>query len=153
MSYFARIWTRVEIVDGDGRLVAPPVGNRLTDAARTVALAGKELTTFRVSVADDYAKVTLWQNGDGGLDDFDLLVVESDADVVLELVHDRAGTPKYTTFTVTADIPFVLTSDDVAAALLASGSATSMDQVDEISVKRNAADAAGNANVQLHLAT
>lgn len=153
MSYTARIWQRVEFLNANGVPIAPPIGMRLDEAPRVLALAGEESFVANAVVADDYGKVTLWNDGDGGLADFDLLVFYSDKAVLLELVIDRAGTPTYSTIGVSAKYPLILTSDDCVNAVLTDGSATSMDQIDSIRVKNNVANGVGDANVQLILAT
>jgi len=153
MSYLARIWSRVEIVDGDGVAIVQPTGQRLGELPRAITLAGEETYANRLVVADNYTRVVVWQDGDGGVADFDLLIVLSDVNVLLELTIDRAGTPLYAVVEVKANIPYLLSSDDMVAAVLTNGSATTMDQIDQIAIKNNVADDAGDANVTIILAT
>ncbi len=139
------------------------LGGELKEAgSRTVA---KEITVdgqvyeVRAVVADNYLDEILWTSGDGNIDNFDFLWIESDKNVFVELRNTQA-TDEFLLFEVKANIPFVLASDDVAgyqtatrfddAALI---EATDFDQVDRITVQNNVADAAGDANVRMILIT
>ncbi len=123
--------------------------------------ATEEVFEVRTVVADNYVRQVLWQDGDGGVDDFDVAIIETDADILIELAADRAGTPKYQIIELKVDATIgsgrlFLVSDDTnttANTVLASGSATTVDQIDQIAVKNNVADDAGDANVRLILLT
>ena len=114
----------------------------------------------RTVVEDNYAAEVLWTTGDGNLDTFELLWFTSDADVLLEL-RNTAATDEFALIEVKANVPFVLNSDDMRATASGttvigdgsgSGTITTLKQVDQITVQRNVADAAGDATVHLVLA-
>lgn len=147
----ASIKTFVEVT-GVGETVV--VGSDVT--SQDVTLTG-EMYQARAVVADDYGTVTLWQTGDGGVDTFDLLILETDADVFVELRNDQS-TDEFLLLFVPANHPLVLVSDDVGAvqttgridgADLVDG--TDYGQVDQIVVQRDVADDVGDANVRLLL--
>lgn len=149
MAGTARLWGPwTEVTSNNGRVRG--YGSKMTDAPKSISLSQEAYHTT-ATVADNYTKVTLWQNGDGGLDTFDVLLFESDADVLLELVEDRTGSPLYSTINVTANNPVRLTADDIVNVASSSGGATTTDVIDEISVQRNVADGVGDANVELVL--
>jgi len=112
----------------------------------------------RAQCDDDYLDEVLWTTGDGNFDEFELLWFVSDADVFLELRNTQA-TDEFAVIEVKADVPLILTSDDIGAH--DSGAtrfddaeqieATDFDQCDQITVQRNVADAAGDATVHLVL--
>lgn len=111
----------------------------------------------RALVADDYIDEVLWQTGDGDLDTFELLWFESDADVFIELRNTQA-TDEFILLEVKANVPLILTSDDIAGFDTATRfddavlvEATDFDQCDQVTVQRNVADAAGDATVHLVL--
>lgn len=111
----------------------------------------------RAIVADDYGVEKLWGTGDGNLDNFELLWFLSDVDVFLELRSDMAA-DEFILIEVKADVPLILTSDDMAGHDTASRldgavlvEATDYAQVDQITVGNDAADAAGDAKVHLVL--
>lgn len=111
----------------------------------------------RAIVADDYIDEVLWTTGDGNLDTFELLWFLSDADVFIELRNTQA-TDEFILLEVKANVPLILTSDDIAGYDTATRfddavlvEATDFDQCDQITVQRNAADAAGDATVHLVL--
>ncbi len=133
------------IVNGELRVG----GSRVSSADLSVAGEVYEATTI---VADDYNLETVWVAGDGGLDDFDFLWVEATEDVLLQLIHDKDGTPKYQVHEVKAGVPFILSGDDVQNTEAADDTEqSSLDQIDQIDVHRNAADDAGDATVRLVL--
>jgi hypothetical protein len=110
-----------------------PVAGDRYDVAKSVAN----------SSGDNYNSQTLWQSGDGGLTSFDFLWFKSDADVLLELRNDNA-TDQFAVVEVKAGVPFMLGgkgllgNDDATSPLGADGSATSTDDIDQITVKNNA---------------
>ena len=127
-------------------------------AAEEISVDG-HVFEVRTQIDDNYLDEVLWTTGDGAVDDFDFLWFESDADVFLELRNTRSP-DEFLLFEVSADIPFMLSSDDVGAydtttriddAQLVE--ATDFDQVDQITVQNNVADAAGDATVRLVLIT
>lgn len=149
MAGVARLWGPwTEVTSNNGRVRG--YGNKMTEAPKTIALTEETYHTTAV-VTDNYTKVTLWQNGDGGMSTFDILLFSSDQDVLLELVEDRAGTPLYSTINVTANNPIRLTADDIVNVVSTDGAQTTTDVIDEISVQRNAADSTADANVELVL--
>lgn len=152
MAYEVRIKTWVEVVNtATGKAVTEPIGTRWDEAAKTISAAGNELYRVTATVADNYTRITLWENGDGGLDDFDALVFISDKAVLLELVEDRAGTPLYSAFSIAANIPFVLSTDDIMNVVAVNESVSTTDTIDGIYCQNNVADAAGDASVTLLL--
>lgn len=110
----------------------------------------------RMTVEDDYQEETLWETGDGGLTTFDVCVIESDEDVLVEFRDDNA-TDAFAVITVAGGIPFVLAADDLiaddsgASPLSGDGSDDTPDTIDRIVVKRNVADDEGDAIVSLLL--
>lgn len=147
MSATVKIYSYLA-VDLGGELLE--IGSRET--AEEIDIAGSKYEVI-TTVADNYGRELLWQNGDGNVDDFDVLVVESTEDVLLELTIDRAGTPAYATLGVLADVPMILTSDDLIDAITTNESETTVDQIDQIAVQNNQADGEGDATVRLTLLT
>lgn len=147
MAYSFEVNTRVVVKDSNGNAITQVIGG----VTRRISCAGEEAHHATATVADDYTKVTLWTTGDSGCTDFDALVVLSDADVLLELVEDYAGTPLYSTVKVLADIPLVLSSDDVMNVVATNNSQSTTDVIDQINVQNNVADAQGDAKVKLWL--
>lgn len=121
--------------------------------AKEVTAAADEVYEVRTVVADNYVDVVLWDSGDGGVDDFDFLWFESDVDVLLELIVDRAGSPSSSVIEVKAGVPFFMSSDDGENTTISGGSETTVDQIDRITCQRNVADGAGDATVRLVLMT
>lgn len=111
----------------------------------------------RALIEDNYADEILWTAGDGNLDTFELLWFESDADVFIELRNTTGGLDQYLLLEVKANVPLILSSDDIAGtaatqladALLSDG--VEFDQCDRIQIQRNVAAAAGDAKVYLVL--
>lgn len=154
MSKTVTILQHVEVlIDGND---LKEVGSRSTSQSITIDGVVFE-TRFQLTneSGDDFNRQVVWQDGDSGVSDFDVLVVESDADVLLELTIDREGTPEYATLKVYGDVPFILASDDMVAAITVDGSSTTMDQIDQIAVKNNATGAAtsNTATVRVVLLT
>jgi len=113
----------------------------------------------RGQVDDDYTADVLWVTGDGDFDAFEFLYFISDADVLLELRND-AATDEFLLFEVKANIPLILTGDgcrgrdDGTTPIgdgAGSGTITTLNDVDQITVQRNVADDAGDATVLLVL--
>ena len=136
-------------------------GKPLTLGSLTVPVAVTVSTGVydaRKVVADNYVVEKLWGTGDGGLDTFSFLWIESDADVLLEFRNDDS-TDEYAVIEVKANVPFVLNSDDMlandaGASDLVDGTETAaaaIDQIDQITVQNNVADDAGDATVRLVL--
>ncbi len=131
------------------------LGSLVTPQSITI---GEGAFDTRKVVDDNYVYEVLWATGDGGLDTFSFLWFESDADVLLELRNDDA-TDEFAIIEVKADIPFVLNSDDMlandaGASDITDGTETAaaaIDQIDQIAVQNNVADAAGDATVRLVL--
>jgi hypothetical protein len=100
---------------------------------------------------DNFNLVTLWNDGDNGLADFDFLWFKADADCLLSLIHDRGGTPKYNTIKVLANQEIKRTSDDALNSALTDGSAETLDQIDQIKVKNESTGASANTVVNCRL--
>jgi hypothetical protein len=105
----------------------------------------------RGQVDDDYSDDVLWNSGEGGLDKFELLYFISDADVFLELRTDMAA-DEYLIIEVKANVPLILTSDDMAGHDTAARfdglvlvEDTDWAQCDQIAVQRNVGAAGGDA--------
>lgn len=120
-------------------------------------LADGHVFETRAQIDDDYHDDVLWNSGEGGLDKFELLWFESDADVFLELRTDMVA-DEYLIFEVQANVPLILTSDDMAGhdtaarfdgAVLVED--TDFAQCDQIAAQRNVADDAGDSIVHLVL--
>ena len=147
MSATVKIYTHLS-VDLGGELLE--IGSRTTPQEVTIAGSKYGLIT---TVADNYGRELLWQNGDGNIDDFDILAITSTEDVLLELTIDRAGTPSYATIGITANVPFIMSKDDLIDAITVNETETTVDQIDQIAVQNNQADEAGDATVRLILLT
>ena len=149
MAYTVEVNTSFRVVDSNGLEVTSPIGG----ITRRISCAGEEIFRATATVIDSYGKVTLWNDGDGGVGDFDAMVFISDQDVLLETVEDRAVTPLYSTYNILANIPFVLSSDDTMNVATADTSQSTTDTIDQISVQRNAANGTDDATVTLVLVT
>lgn len=152
MAIVVKTRMQIDLIDNSAGIVLASSDRRITDAPASTTISGGEKYEVRTVIADDYTRLILWQNGDGGLDTFAFLLLETDVDVLVELAIDRAGTPTYSVQTVTSATPLILGSDDQLNAVLTNGSGSSMDQIDQIAAKRNVADAGTNANVHLLIA-
>ena len=151
MSVTVKIFNAVEATIG-GELKS--IGSRANP--QEVTIDGE---AYDVSVAitnssgTNYVRQVIWQSGIGGLDDFDVMVVETDADISVELTIDRAGSPTYSLLGVEAGNLMVFTTDDILATIAADGSADSMDQIDQVAIKNNvngsSADVTANVRVLL----
>lgn len=150
MSATVKIINHLEVSLG-GELVE--IGSRTVASEITIAGNKFEIikTITNAADPDDFNRHVLWENGDGGIDDFDVLALYSDAAVLLELTIDRAGTPKYATLGIAAGVPLILSTDDLLSAITVDGTATTVDQIDRIAVQNNVALA--TANVRLLLLT
>lgn len=111
----------------------------------------------RATVADDYDTAILWTTGDGDMDKFELLYIKSDADVYIEMRSDMA-TDEYLLFEIKANVPTILTSDNIGAQAAAARldaailvEDTDFAQVDRIVVQRDVAADAGDALVHMVL--
>jgi len=123
----------------------------------TYTITNGHVFEVRAQCDDDYLDEVLWTTGNGNIDTFELLWFKSDADVFLELRNTQA-TDEFILIEVKADVPLILTSDDIAGFDTATRfddavlvEATDFDQCDQITVQNNAADAAGDATVHLVL--
>jgi len=135
----------------DGREVE---GSTLTSQSISLS-SGQQYTVEGKTIADDYGEDVLWATGDGGLDTFTHGFIKSDQDVFVELQTDNA-TPEYILLEVKANVltplPGKAGGDDtesIDGSDLVDG--TDYDDVDQIRVQRNAADAQGDATVSLYL--
>ena len=118
-------------------------------------------TIFRTTdvVADDYGQDVLWTAGEGGMDTFEVMLVKTDADIVLELRTTAAGLNQIAQIAVAAG-PWTLISKDkaggyAAASTVFDGSVlvdgTDYDAIDRIEAYRDVADGQGDATVTLIL--
>jgi hypothetical protein len=91
---------------------------------------------------DDFNSDVVWQSGDSGLDTFAFMHLRVDQDCVVELRNANA-TDQYIAFEVKANVDFMLGGDAVGAndnatsVIGADGSVTTLDNVDQITVKNN----------------
>ncbi len=97
-------------------------------------------------VADDYQEETLWLTTQGGVSTFQVGVVESDKDVVVFL--SDGAVDSY--LQVKAGIPAVF-GGKIYSALGGDGTPATGGDIDDIQVKRDAADGVGDAYVKLTL--
>jgi hypothetical protein len=96
-------------------------------------------------VADNYQEEVLWAAGDGGLATYSVAIIETDADIVVEL-QDGAV---YSRTLIKAGYGIV--GGKLASAMGGDGAAATLGDVDQIMVKRNEADGVGDANVRITL--
>lgn len=113
-----------------------------------VALASEAVKEVRITVEDDYNVEVLWADSDAGMASWEVMLILSDADILIELARDLAGTPSYSLFKVKADVPFILCADDMLNTVMADGSATTMDTIERVRAQNNVADDAGDAVVR-----
>ena len=158
MSATVRILQHVEVNIGGEWC---EIGSRKTP--EEITITGEKFETLvqvTNAVADDagdYARQLLWQNGDGGIDDFDVLVMESDEDIILELTSDKdtddAG-PEYASIKCEGGVPLILTSDDMVGIITTDSTVTSFTdaQIDQIAVQ-NPSATVNTATVRLVLLT
>lgn len=159
MATTVEITTHLEVILGAEGSAAGYVVKELGSKTVPVSydITNGHVHEVRAQCDDDYLDEVLWTTGDGNFDTFELLWFVSDADVFLELRNTQA-TDEFILIEIKADVPLILTSDDIAgydtatrfddAALI---EATDWDQCDQITVQRNVADAAGDATVHLAL--
>jgi hypothetical protein len=103
------------------------------------------------SPLDNFTLVTLWNDGDGGLADFDFLWFTADAECLLLLIHDRANTPKYTTVKIAANIPYILSSDAAYNLIPQDGTLITLDKIDQIKCKNETTSASADTTVNCRL--
>lgn len=92
--------------------------------------------------ADNFNLVTMWQDGDGGLSDFDFLYIENfnataGQDLTVGLTRDRAGTPAHANLIVPAGRKLILPAGNLTTADLTDGSVETADLVDQIRFKND----------------
>ena len=147
-----KIWTHLEVTLGSA---TKEFGHKTVPEEFTIT--NGHIFEARAQIDENYQDDVLWNSGEGGLDKFELLWFESDADVFLELRTDMAA-DEYLIIEVKAGIPLILTSDDMAGhntaarfdgAVLVED--TDWAQCDQIAAQRNVAAAGGNALVHLVL--
>lgn len=107
------------------------------------------------TIADNYGEDILWASGDGGLDNYTHGFIYSDQDLIVELKTDN-GTPEYVLLEVKANVIASLpaiaggnTTESIDGAVLVDG--TDYDDVVQIRIQRDVADAVGDATVSLFL--
>ncbi len=129
-----RIYTLIETTINSAGLQA---GSRTTPTSLQLGGA-KHDASFSItnSSGDNYNSDIIWQAGGGGLDSFDLLYLEVDADAIVELQND-AGDAMI--LQLTAGVPLILGSAALVDGTLGSdGSATTVTAlIDAITVKNN----------------
>ena len=153
MATLVKIWNYLEATLPSGKVES--LGDISTSAPRTISAASDEVFRATAIVADSYTAVTMWTAGDSGVSDFDVGVILSDETVLAEF-RSTAGTPDYAAIGITANIPFIFSSDDFVAntsAIITSTSSTTTNLIDRIVVQRNVADGQGDADVTLILFT
>ena len=147
------VYQKVELTLPDGELFE--IGSLITPKTLTLTNGNKYDTTK--TIADNYGKDVLWATGYGGMDTFEVALVYSDTDVVLELKTDNA-TPEYVLIAIQGGVWHVLlttdnvggdTTESLDGAALVDG--TDYDQIAQINVQNDAAEAAGDAVVRLIL--
>lgn len=152
MSVTVKIMQHLEVAIGNDR---KEIGSRVTAQEIVVDGLVYEVVT---TVATEYFAETLWATGQGNVDTFDVLAFLSDQDVLLEL-RNTAATDEFLLFEVQANIPLILTSDDVRGRDdgttpigdgAGSETVTTMKQVDQI-VCQNNSTSGDTANVRLLL--
>jgi len=104
-------------------------------------------------VADNYGVVTLWEDGDGGITDFDFGYLESDKECLVEL-HDAESDISIVR-PLKPGLPFYIHNEKVKAAasniLSDQSETTDFDSLDRIKVQRNVAEDEGDARVRFVL--
>ncbi|MBK7363157.1 MAG: hypothetical protein IPJ01_12780 [Micavibrio sp.] len=108
-------------------------------------------STFSVAAAGGTA--TLWDASSSACGDFDFLCIETDVEIVLELITDANNGVGREEFTVTVipDVPFVLASKQSYANYTLAFAAGTLDVIDKITCKNLHATAA--ATVRRFIAT
>lgn len=103
--------------------------------------------TYMVSaiVADAGAQVSLWNTTEGGLVNFEHMVIVSDKDITIEL-SDAAES-----FTVSLKAGMYFSCGGQMFTDQAASAVDTMGDIDQIQVKRNVADGVGDAFVQMLL--
>ena len=157
MSVTAKITSHLEVLI-DSELIV--VGSDVTPSEVTIDGEYYQCRKAITNTSDDnYNIQTLWETGDGGLDSFDILCLESEQDVILELRND-ADDAQFAAYQIEADVPFILTSDDLLAqddgsSPLTDGSGETLKQIDRVRVKNDndGTSADVTANVRLVLLT
>lgn len=126
-------------------------GSRVTPVELT--LTNGYVYEVRTIVEDNYAEETLWTTGDGNIDTFDFLWLESDIDLLVEFA-DPTETEVFA-INVDGGTPLVMVHDELlvsdAAATIITGNAITMKAIEQILAHNNGADAAGDATVRLVL--
>ena len=148
MSVTVKITQHVEATIG-GEL--KEIGSRITpvEVSTTGELweAIKQITN--AADPNDFSRQVMWVTGDGGIDDFDVLVCLSDTDVLLEMQNSDST---FAIFHIEADVPFILASDDMLATVTVDGTVSTLFAIDEIAVQNNNDDTS-TATVRLMLFT
>lgn len=140
MSETVKIYQGVEAyIDGNPTFL----GSRTTPVEVTIDGQRYEVVKNVVNQSgDNYNSQTLWETGDGGIADFDVLWFLSDQNVLLQIRTD-AATDQYVVIEVKADVPIILRSteisvnDNATAPIGADGAATTLSSADQIVVKNN----------------
>ncbi len=121
------------------------IGNDLKEmGSRTVpdeaAITGEvfEVKKSLASAAspNEFPLQELWASGDGGIDTFDILCFEADADCLIEL---KAGAD-IALLNVAGGVPLILSTDELLGSSVATDSEATMDLIDTVSMKNNEAD-------------
>lgn len=148
MSVSVKIFQHIEATIG-GEL--KEIGSRTTPTEITVA--GELWETIKLitnaATPNDFQRQLMWEAGDGGIGDFDILACLSDTDVLLELQDDNGD---YSTYQLEADVMFVLGSNSKLGAVTVDGTETTLNTIDQIAVQNNNDDTS-TATVRLMLFT
>lgn len=110
-------------------------------------------------LADNYGAATLWTVGDGNISTFQYLIIESDADVVIELSNTTPANDERALLFVKANCPLVVPGQSFGAYASVTSrldgavlvAATDYGNINQIRAQRNAADLVGDANIRLTL--
>ncbi len=92
--------------------------------------------------ADNFNLVTVWEDGDSGIQDFSFLYCENQntttgQSLTLGLTRDRAGTPAYANLIIPASHSIIIPSGNLTTANLTDGSAETADLIDQIRFKND----------------
>ncbi len=121
-----------------------PVGGSLTEFVLKSGLAAKfDIETVILNTsADNFNLVTMWQDGDSGVGDFEFLFIENlnttaGEDLTVGFTRDRAGTPSHANLIVPAGNILMLPAGNLTTADLTDGSVETADLIDQIRFKND----------------
>jgi hypothetical protein len=103
--------------------------------------------TITNSSGDNFNLVTLWTASASSLADFDFLWFKADAACLLSLISGS----EHTSLNVAANIPYILSTDDVENTALTDNSLETFSQIDQIKVMNNTTGAVTTNSVNCRL--